>query len=177
MASVQLAEALLLNEASVRITFFHIDFSLVFVTIKLTSALCLISVCFKVFDIDRDGVLNAQEIAEMINILLYVAKESSNSAQTKHLTYAKVFDELRERATASKMQSKITNQVVTDSNDVRDITFTQEDFMMWSVQSQTNLLQPFLDLLFEVCHVVLGLRPQCRHLEYNIGKFPWDFYP
>lgn len=41
--------------------------------------------------------------------------------------------------------------------------------MMWSVQGQLNLLQPFLDLLFEVCHVVLGLRPQCRHLEYNIG--------
>lgn len=42
--------------------------------------------------------------------------------------------------------------------------------MMWSVQSQLNLVQPFLDLLFEVCHIVLGLRPQCKHLEYNIGK-------
>lgn len=105
----------------------------------------------------------------MINILLFVAKESSNSVQTKHLTYAQVFEELRERATASKMQTKITSQVVTGPNDAKDITFTQEDFMMWSVQSQTNLLQPFLDLLFEVCHVVLGLRPQCRHLEHNIG--------
>lgn len=42
--------------------------------------------------------------------------------------------------------------------------------MMWSVQSQLNLVQPFLDLLFEVCHIVLGLRPQCKHLESNIGK-------
>ncbi len=41
---------------------------------------------------------------------------------------------------------------------------------MWSVQCSLNLVQPFLDLLFEVCHIVLGLRPQCTHLEYDIVK-------
>lgn len=99
----------------------------------------------------------------MINILLLVAKESSASATVRSLSYDQVYNELRERALGGsdgdtyKVKSK------------EPFTFTQEDFMMWSVQSQLNLLQPFLDLLFEVCHVVLGLRPQCRHLEYNIG--------
>lgn len=132
----------------------------------------LFAVCFKVFDIDRDGVLNVQEISDMINILLFVAKESSNSNsnQMKNLTYIQVFDELCERVAANKMPTKVTNAIINDDKDAKDLTFTQEDFMMWSVQSQSNLLQPFMDLLFEVCHVVLGLRPQCRHLEYNIGE-------
>lgn len=123
------------------------------------------SVCFKIFDIDRDGVLDAKEIAEMINILLLVAKESSASTAVRSLSYDQVYNELQDRAFGEnggigKMKSKTSKE---------SFTFTQEDFMMWSVQSQLNLLQPFLDLLFEVCHVVLGLRPQCRHLEYNIG--------
>lgn len=129
--------------------------------------------CFKVFDIDRDGVLNVQEISEMINILLFVAKESSNSVQLRNSTYIQVFEELRDRANTSKVSIQDTNnKIANDGNaaDAKDFTFTQEDFMMWSVHSQTNLLQPFLDLLFEVCHVVLGLKPQCRHIEYNIGK-------
>lgn len=123
------------------------------------------------FDIDRDGVLNVQEISDMINILLSVAKDSSNSTQMKTLTYVQIFEELRERANANKMPTKVTDAVVSDSADAKDFTFSLEDFMMWSVQSQSNLLQPFMDLLFDVCHVVLGLRPQCRHLEHNIGKF------
>lgn len=131
----------------------------------------LSTVCFKVFDIDRDGVLNVQEINDMINILLSVAKDSSNSTQMKSLTYGQIFEELRERANANKMPTKVTDAVVNDSADAKDFTFSLEDFMMWSVQSQSNLLQPFMDLLFDVCHVVLGLRPQCRHLEHNIGSY------
>lgn len=123
------------------------------------------SVCFKIFDIDRDGVLDAKEIAEMINILLFVAKESSASTAVRCLSYDQVYNELQDRAFGGDgAASKIKSRAAKDS-----FTFTQEDFMMWSVQSQLNLLQPFLDLLFEVCHVVLGLRPQCRHMEYNIG--------
>lgn len=44
--------------------------------------------------------------------------------------------------------------------------------MMWSVESTLNLIQPFLDLYFEVCHIVFGLRPQCKHLEFEIGMLP-----
>lgn len=114
-------------------------------------------------------MLNVQEISDMINILLFVAKESSSSTQMKNLTYMQVYEELRERANANKMPTKVTDAVV-DNADAKELTFSLEDFMMWSVQSQSNLLQPFMDLLFDVCHVVLGLRPQCRHLEHNIGE-------
>lgn len=130
--------------------------------------------CFKVFDVDRDGVLNAQEISEMINILLFVAKESSSTAQIKSLTNGQVLDELRERTLNSVHRATATAMADGGERppDAKSFVFTQEDFMMWSVESQLNLLQPFMDLLFEVCHVVLGLRPQCRHLEYSIGEHP-----
>lgn len=96
----------------------------------------------------------------MINILLLVSRESSSPA-AKQYTFDQVHKDLQERIPDAK-------QKPSDRPD--EFTFSQEDFMMWSVQSSLNLLQPFLDLLFEVCHVVLGLRPQCRHLEYNIGE-------
>ena len=51
-----------------------------------------------------------------------------------------------------------------------NVTLTAEDFMMWNVESNLKLLQPFLDLIFEVCHIVFGLWPQCRHMEFDIGK-------
>lgn len=46
---------------------------------------------------------------------------------------------------------------------------TLEDFLVWSVQ-YNGLIAPLLELLFQVCHVSLGLRPHCRHEEYQIGK-------
>lgn len=45
---------------------------------------------------------------------------------------------------------------------------TQEDFLMWAVEDN-SLVAPVLELLFQVCHVSLGLRPHCRHNEYEIG--------
>ena len=51
-----------------------------------------------------------------------------------------------------------------------DFKLSQENFLVWSVVSQLNIVQPFLDLLFEVCHIVFGLRPQCKHLEFEIVR-------
>lgn len=50
---------------------------------------------------------------------------------------------------------------------------TQEDFLVWSVQNN-SLIAPLLELLFQVCHVSLGLRPHCRHEEYEIGRYNND---
>lgn len=103
----------------------------------------------------------------MANILLFVACESNNAAAFKQMTVPSIMEDLRGRISKTP-----TNDESSDSSSAaasEQFTFTQEDFMMWSVQSAVNLVQPFLDLLFEVCHVVLGLRPQCRHLEYDIG--------
>ncbi len=61
------------------------------------------TVCFKVFDMDRDGVLNYNEIKEMIDILIYVAKESSNSSSFKNITAENVLVELYQRVSKGSL--------------------------------------------------------------------------
>lgn len=118
-------------------------------------------------------MLSFTEIAEMVNILLFVACESNNSAAFRQLTVDGIMGDLRGRlirTPTGEHPTPFASPTAADAAANQPFTFTQEDFMMWSVQSSVNLVQPFLDLLFEVCHVVLGLRPQCRHLEYDIGE-------
>lgn len=122
------------------------------------------------FDIDSDGVLNADEIKEMINILIFVSKESSSNSTARPHTFEEVLADLQNIHRKTTSSHKFESTDIGSPPAMFEFTFTQEDFMMWSVQSQLNLVQPFLDLLFEVCHIVLGLRPQCKHLEYNIGE-------
>uniref|UniRef100_A0A8C5RSC0 ubiquitinyl hydrolase 1 n=1 Tax=Laticauda laticaudata TaxID=8630 RepID=A0A8C5RSC0_LATLA len=80
----------------------------------------LSEVCFKVFDVDRDGVLSKVELEEMVVALLEVWKDNRiDNIPLGHLTL--------------------------------------EDYQIWSVKSA--LANEFLNLLFQVCHIVLGLRP------------------
>lgn len=58
----------------------------------------LIAVCFKVFDVDSDGVLNVDEIKDMIHILISVSKENSSSnSNSKNYTYEQVLNDLQSR--------------------------------------------------------------------------------
>lgn len=105
---------------------------------------------------DRDNTLNPQELQHMIDILLYVAKENKhNNGQFKQdenqieNEYRKLLDELKRRLSD-------------------DGCLSQEEFLMWSVDDN-QLVAPMLELLFQVCHVSLGLKPHCRHHEHEIG--------
>lgn len=46
---------------------------------------------------DRDGVLNFNEIKDMIDILIFVSRESSNSNNFKSITAESVISELYQR--------------------------------------------------------------------------------
>uniref|UniRef100_A0A2M4A0P1 ubiquitinyl hydrolase 1 n=1 Tax=Anopheles triannulatus TaxID=58253 RepID=A0A2M4A0P1_9DIPT len=121
--------------------------------------------CFKVFDIDRDGVLSYAEVRQMIDILLSVGLEA-NANGYRGLTQQKVLAELYRRT----RQDSAAQEEDVKEDEVPEFKFSQEDFLIWSIESNANLVQPFLDLLFEVCHIVLGLKPQCRHLEGDIVR-------
>jgi hypothetical protein len=41
----------------------------------------LSSVCFKVFDIDRDGVLSEEELQHMVDVLLFVCHENKTAEE------------------------------------------------------------------------------------------------
>ncbi|XP_061391651.1 ubiquitin carboxyl-terminal hydrolase 32 [Musca vetustissima] len=120
--------------------------------------------CFKIFDVDSDGVLNHAETLQMINVLLYVAKENRNVNMYKDITKQEALRDIV-NFTSSQKESGDSQQLANLT-----ITLTAEDFMMWNVESSLKLLQPFLDLIFEVCHIVFGLWPQCRHMEHDIVR-------
>ncbi|XP_061723016.1 ubiquitin carboxyl-terminal hydrolase 32 [Cydia pomonella] len=157
--------------------------------------------CFKIFDLDRDGVLNKKELVDMADILCTVANEHLKNQSSRASTPSdddvdKGFDpevvllNLRDKLVtnvpkngkkpvfqlgpgdavdASKQIQDKTEKKI-DSMDLIavDTALTQEDFLIWAVESADNLVAPFLQLLFEVCHIVLGLRPQCKHQERDI---------
>ncbi|KAH8268808.1 hypothetical protein KR018_007576 [Drosophila ironensis] len=120
--------------------------------------------CFKVFDVDRDGVLSHEETLQMINVLLLVAKENRDAQQYRELTMQHVIGDLLEfgqRRSPNGTPSKLTRD---------NVSLTAEDFMLWNVQCDLRLMQPLLDLIFELCHIVFGLWPQCKHMENDIVR-------
>ncbi|CAG4967965.1 unnamed protein product [Parnassius apollo] len=165
--------------------------------------------CFKIFDLDGDGILNKKEIIDMVEILCTVANESLKYQSSRASTPSdntesegdKDFDpevvllNLRDKlVTVSKngkkpvfqlgpnndgdeilIQNKVEEELLAIKEDRgsswllgADVALTAEDFLIWSVESAARLVRPLLELLFDVCHVTLGLRPHCRHHEHDI---------
>ncbi|XP_058710249.1 ubiquitin carboxyl-terminal hydrolase 32 isoform X3 [Poecile atricapillus] len=106
--------------------------------------------CFKVFDVDRDGVLSRTELKDMVVALLEVWKDNRT-------------DKIPELDMG-------LSEIVEDILHVHDNTklghLTLEDYQIWSVKSA--LANEFLNLLFQVCHIVLGLRPATPEEEGQI---------
>uniref|UniRef100_A0A9J8A4T3 Ubiquitin carboxyl-terminal hydrolase 32 n=1 Tax=Cyprinus carpio carpio TaxID=630221 RepID=A0A9J8A4T3_CYPCA len=106
--------------------------------------------CFKVFDVDRDGVLSRDEIHEMVVALLEVWKDNRTD-------------------TLPEFDSSVSD-IVEDILKMHDTTkqghLTLEDYQIWSVKSA--IANEFLNLLFQVCHIVLGLRPATPEEEGQI---------
>ncbi|CAH4028089.1 unnamed protein product [Pieris brassicae] len=154
--------------------------------------------CFKVFDLDRDGVLNKKELIDMVGVLCTVANESIKNQGSRASTPSGDYDEkgfdpetillnLKEKlVTVPKNGKKPMFQLgPTCDGDIimldqekdtsmeggciaSDVALAGEDFLIWSVESAQTLVGPFLELVFELCHIVLGLRPHCKHHERDI---------
>ncbi|XP_028157616.1 ubiquitin carboxyl-terminal hydrolase 32-like isoform X2 [Ostrinia furnacalis] len=153
--------------------------------------------CFKIFDMDRDGVLNKKELVDMVGILCTVAnealKQQGSRASTPDTNDSEQADKgFDPEVVLVNLKGKLVpapkkamfhlgpkadeenivtlNEQESESEGLisNDVALTQEDFLIWSVESADTLVTPFLELLFEVCHIVLGLRPQCKHQERDI---------
>ncbi|XP_017277518.1 ubiquitin carboxyl-terminal hydrolase 32 isoform X3 [Kryptolebias marmoratus] len=97
--------------------------------------------CFKVFDVDRDGVLSRDELHEMVVALLEVWKDNRTDTIPELLCSV----------------SDIVEEILKMHDTTKLGHLTLEDYQIWSVKSA--LANEFLNLLFQVCHIVLGLRP------------------
>ncbi|XP_039612679.1 ubiquitin carboxyl-terminal hydrolase 32 isoform X1 [Polypterus senegalus] len=106
--------------------------------------------CFKVFDTDRDGALSWSELIEMVIALLEVWKDNrTDSIPELHSSAADIVKDILKMHDTTKMGH-----------------LTLEDYQIWSVKSA--LANEFLNLLFQVCHIVLGLRPASPEEEGQI---------
>ncbi|KAG7470530.1 hypothetical protein MATL_G00114750 [Megalops atlanticus] len=106
--------------------------------------------CFKVFDVDRDGVLCRAEIEDMVVALLEVWKDNRTDS----------LPELEANV------SDIVEGILKMHDTTKLGHLTLEDYQIWSVKSA--LANEFLNLLFQVCHIVLGLRPATPEEEGRI---------
>lgn len=106
--------------------------------------------CFKVFDVDRDGVLSRDELHEMVVALLEVWKDNrTDTIPELHSSVSDIVEEILKMHDTTKLGH-----------------LTLEDYQIWSVKSA--LASEFLNLLFQVCHIVLGLRPATPEEEGQI---------
>uniref|UniRef100_A0A6I8P540 Ubiquitin carboxyl-terminal hydrolase 32 n=1 Tax=Ornithorhynchus anatinus TaxID=9258 RepID=A0A6I8P540_ORNAN len=106
--------------------------------------------CFKVFDVDRDGVLSHTELRDMVVALLEVWKDNrTDDIPELHMKLSDIVDSILNAHDTTKMGH-----------------LTLEDYQIWSVKNV--LANEFLNLLFQVCHIVLGLRPATPEEEGQI---------
>ncbi|OBS67318.1 hypothetical protein A6R68_04147 [Neotoma lepida] len=110
----------------------------------------LSEVCFKVFDVDRDGVLSRVELKDMVVALLEVWKDNrTDDIPELHMALSDIVEDILNAHDTTKMGH-----------------LTLEDYQIWSVKNV--LANEFLNLLFQVCHIVLGLRPATPEEEGQI---------
>ncbi|NWS16079.1 UBP32 hydrolase, partial [Pachyramphus minor] len=106
--------------------------------------------CFKVFDVDRDGVLSRTELRDMVVALLEVWKDNrTDKIPELDMSLAEIVEDILHTHDNTKLGH-----------------LTLEDYQIWSVKSA--LANEFLNLLFQVCHIVLGLRPATPEEEGQI---------
>ncbi|XP_022251040.1 ubiquitin carboxyl-terminal hydrolase 32-like [Limulus polyphemus] len=104
---------------------------------------------FKVFDEDRDGILSSEEISRMVEALLYFREENMTAANEKTQDH----------------ETKISNNLQDLSlNKISQVTL--DEYLVWSVDQ--TLPHQFLNILFQICHVVFGLRPTTKEEEGEI---------
>ncbi|XP_050441466.1 ubiquitin carboxyl-terminal hydrolase 32 [Adelges cooleyi] len=107
--------------------------------------------CFKVFDNDKDGYLSKDEISKMVDVMLFICDDNivtQNKSASDESVKELVVSDLIKRST--------------------DRGLAIGEYLMWTVHN--SLPMDFLNLIFQVCHIVFGLRPISRTEEGDIVK-------
>ncbi|KAJ8982582.1 hypothetical protein NQ317_005053 [Molorchus minor] len=135
------------------------------------------SVCFKIFDMDRDCYLNVDEVQHMTQTLLFIANENKLTSPHIYTETVQKHGLLIENA-ANDVQKSLENELVKKHGKSLESLnkrldekggLTQEDFLVWSVENN-SLVSPLLELLFQVCHLWAGWRGEERR-GYHVGQF------
>merc|ERR1719489_670750 len=110
---------------------------------------------FKMFDLDKDSLLSTSEVEEMVINFLLV------------------------RQIVTRGYRGCDDNVSFDDNEICDVIkrvksfasnkdrITLSEYQLWSI-SEVKLSSLLLDLLIQICHVILGLKPATPHEEGKI---------
>ncbi|CAL1537349.1 unnamed protein product, partial [Lymnaea stagnalis] len=110
--------------------------------------------CFKVFDTDHDSKLNEQEVIAMLEALNIVRRVYNSDATLGSQDLPVI-------------EPSIVAKEILSCHDVnKEGCLTMEDYLLWTVNNQ--LTTDFLELLSQICHIVLGLYPQTKEEEGKI---------
>ncbi|XP_059179325.1 ubiquitin carboxyl-terminal hydrolase 32-like isoform X2 [Physella acuta] len=110
--------------------------------------------CFKVFDLDHDSRLNEHEVTAMLEALNVVREVYHSKASL-------------EAQDLPPLEPSVVAKEILSSYDLnKEGSLTLEDYLLWTVNNQ--LTSDFLELLSEICHIVLGLYPQTKEEEGRI---------
>lgn len=116
---------------------------------------------------DRDNMLNRKEFQHMVEILLFISKENRSVSNGEQKNGANQRISYDHGSSIDGSQAKILNELRQKIGENGNLS--QEDFLVWCVENNI-IIAPLLELLFQVCHVALGLKPNCRHHEHEIGR-------
>ena len=108
------------------------------------------SVCFKMYDLDGDGKLNEAEIRRMVESMIEVASQTKTDTEIQQYNSEKLVSDLL------KMNNDTSKHV------------TLEEFLVWTVDNV--LAREMGNLIVQLCHVCLGLRPSSRAEEGHVVR-------
>ncbi|XP_064618756.1 ubiquitin carboxyl-terminal hydrolase 32-like [Lineus longissimus] len=112
--------------------------------------------CFKIFDQDRDSLLSKSELVDMVVALLAVRKDNKSDEELE-------YDNFQDTD-----PTVIVTEILDAYDSDKDGKITLEEYLVWTVNHP--LPENFVNLLFQVCHIVLGLKPQNRKEEGQIVR-------
>ncbi|XP_072043615.1 ubiquitin carboxyl-terminal hydrolase 32-like isoform X1 [Amphiura filiformis] len=110
--------------------------------------------CFKIFDADHDGLLNRTELETMVKALINVRREN------------RIGSEIDFKAVENLNPASIATDILSHHDGDNDGAITAEEFQVWAVKN--SLPDDFYKLLFQICHIILGLRPANKEEERDI---------
>ena len=109
------------------------------------------SVCFKIFDVDGDGQLNESELVQMVENMVTVKSKHRVESDTQLEECNTIIQDLLKQG-----DSKVPKYV------------TMEEFLVWTVDNV--LAREIGQLIVQLCHVGLGLRPNSRIEEGHVVR-------
>ncbi|XP_062601497.1 ubiquitin carboxyl-terminal hydrolase 32-like isoform X2 [Saccostrea cucullata] len=112
--------------------------------------------CFKVFDINHDGKLCERELVQMVKALLRIRQENQPTNTMECDPFYNMDPEL------------VAKEILASHDGDKDGCLTQAEYLVWTVNN--TLADNFLDLLSQICHLVMGLKPQTKEEEGEIIK-------